>query len=103
MQMTPVQGVMVDNGAIKECGRKRIPKEYEYVDPDRYREAADPGLSRRPRRSFSSGSRVSTERCLSGKWIGKGFDMCAGFSGLGFKLGSAIGERMAQEIPDGEA
>ena len=33
----------------------------------------------------------------------KGFIMCAGFSGHGFKLGPAIGELMAEEIVDGKA
>jgi sarcosine oxidase subunit beta len=98
-----------------------FPKEYEYVDPDRYKEAADQSfieqtsalfLKRFP--SFKQALFVNAYTGLydvTPDWypiLGavdglKGFFMCAGFSGHGFKLGPAIGELMAEEILDGKA
>lgn len=98
-----------------------FPKEYEYVDPDHYKETADMEFIEETFQRF-------IERCPSFEtalfinaytglydvtpdWnpiLGKveeveGFYMCAGFSGHGFKIGPAIGEVMAEEILDGKA
>lgn len=98
-----------------------FPKDYEYVDPDRFKESADPTfieeasalfMKRFP--AFENALFVNAYTGLYdvtpdwypilGKVDGiKGFYMCAGFSGHGFKLGPSIGELMAEEILDGQA
>jgi sarcosine oxidase subunit beta len=98
-----------------------FPKEYEYVDPDRYKEAADPSfidesaallMKRLP--AFKKALFVNAYTGLYdvtpdwypilGRVEGlKGFIMCAGFSGHGFKLGPAVGELMSEEVIDGKA
>ncbi|MBM3775556.1 MAG: FAD-binding oxidoreductase, partial [Acidobacteria bacterium] len=98
-----------------------FPKEYEYVDPDRYKESADVEfiedathlfVERFP--SFDKALLVNAYTGLydvTPDWhpiLGKvdglnGFLMCAGFSGHGFKIGPSIGELMAEEVLDGGA
>jgi len=98
-----------------------FPKNYQFVDPDQYKEAADESFieesaallwKRLP--AFRKAIFVNAYTGLydvTPDWypiLGKvdevkGFYMCAGFSGHGFKLGPAIGELMAEEIVDGQA
>ncbi len=98
-----------------------FPKEYEYVDPDQYRERAnnsfieeswDLFIKRLP--AFSKAISVNAYTGLydvTPDWypiLGrveqvKGFIMCAGFSGHGFKIGPAVGELIAEEVVDGKA
>jgi sarcosine oxidase subunit beta len=100
---------------------KGFPKEYEYVDPDDYQERADLTfiedatalfIQRFP--SFENAIQINAYTGLydvTPDWypiLGaveelKGFYLCAGFSGHGFKLAPAIGELMAEEVIDGKA
>jgi sarcosine oxidase subunit beta len=97
------------------------PKPYEYVDPDHYREAADPsfieetsGLFVKRIPAFERALFVNAYTGLydvTPDWypiLGRvdaveGLIICAGFSGHGFKLGPSIGELMAEEVIDGKA
>lgn len=98
-----------------------FPKEYEYVNPDRFRESADIEfieeatallVERFP--AFEKALLISAHTGLydvTPDWhpiLGpvdgvKGFYMCAGFSGHGFKISPSIGELMAEEILDGKS
>jgi sarcosine oxidase subunit beta len=98
-----------------------FPKDYEYVDPDRYKEQVDTDfieecfalfVKRIPK--FEKALFVNAYTGLydvTPDWypiLGKveevpGFYMCAGFSGHGFKTGPAVGELMAEEVLDGQA
>ena len=98
-----------------------FPKEYDFVDPDHYKESVDTEFieetgSRFVERfpSFSKALFLSAYTGLydvTPDWhpiLGsvegiEGFYMCAGFSGHGFKIAPAIGELMAEEIVDGKA
>ena len=98
-----------------------FPKEYEYVDPDHYKESADVEfieqavslfVERFP--SYENALLVNAYTGLydvAEDWhpiLGKvtgvdGFYMCAGFSGHGFKIAPSVGELMAEEIVEGKA
>jgi len=98
-----------------------FPKEYEYVDPDHYRESADPKFIEEASTTFVKRIPAFEKALFVNAYTGlydvtpdwypilgrveevKGFIMCAGFSGHGFKLGPAIGELMAEEAIDGKA
>ena len=98
-----------------------FPKEYDFVDPDHYKESVDTEFieetgSRFVER-FPSFSKALFLNAYTGLYdvtpdwhpiLGsvegiEGFYMCAGFSGHGFKIAPAIGELMAEEIVDGKA
>jgi glycine/D-amino acid oxidase-like deaminating enzyme len=109
------------HGATQVLVGRGFPKEYEYVDPDKYKESADPKfieetsgrlMARVPR--FENALLMNAYTGLydvTPDWypvLGRveqvrGFILCAGFSGHGFKLGPAIGELMAEEVIDGKA
>jgi sarcosine oxidase subunit beta len=109
------------HGSTQTLLGRGFPKDYEYVDPDRYKEQVDTNFIEECSSLFMK--RIpSFERALfvnaytglydvTPDWypiLGKieevpGFYMCAGFSGHGFKIGPAIGELMAEEILDGQA
>ena len=98
-----------------------FPKEYEYVNPDRFKESADIEfiedttalfVERFP--SFENALLINAYTGLydvTPDWhpiLGpvdgvEGFHMCAGFSGHGFKIAPSIGELMAEEVLDGKA
>ncbi len=98
-----------------------FPKEYEYVNPDRFKESADiefiedaTGLFVERFPSFEKALLINAYTGLydvTPDWhpiLGpvdgvEGFHMCAGFSGHGFKIGPSIGELMAEEVMDGKA
>jgi sarcosine oxidase subunit beta len=98
-----------------------FPKDYEYVDPDHYKEAADTSFIEESSALFVQRMPAFENALFVNAYTGlydvtpdwypilgrveevKGFIMCAGFSGHGFKLGPAIGELMAEEIVDGKA
>ena len=96
------------------------PKEYEYVDPDSYREAVDFDFieesAKRMAARLPAYSNALVQHAYTGLYdvtpdwhpvLGRtsveGFFMAAGFSGHGFKLAPSIGELMAEEIVDGQA
>ncbi|MEW5978997.1 MAG: FAD-binding oxidoreductase [Acidobacteriota bacterium] len=107
------------DGATRTLVGRGFPKEYETVDPNRFKESADEAfieetLSRLRRRlpAFQAALAVTAYAGLydvTPDWhpiLGKtdgveGFYQCNGFSGHGFKLGPAIGEAMAEEILEG--
>lgn len=98
-----------------------FPKEYEYVDPDRYKEAADVEFIEDATRLFVERFPGFEKALLVNAYTGlydvtpdwhpilgkvdtvKGFYLCCGFSGHGFKIAPAIGELMAEEILNGGA
>jgi sarcosine oxidase, subunit beta len=98
-----------------------FPKDYEIVDPDAFKEAADSQFieetAGRFVQRFPSFEKALFIRAYTGLYdvtpdwypiLGKtdgvlGFYMCAGFSGHGFKIAPAVGELMAEEIIDGKA
>jgi sarcosine oxidase subunit beta len=98
-----------------------FPKDYEYVDPDHYRDTADPKFIEESAALFVRRLPAFEKALFVNSYTGlydvtpdwypilgrveevKGFIMCAGFSGHGFKLGPAIGELMAEEVIDGAA
>ena len=98
-----------------------FPKEYEYVNPDSFKESADiefiedaTGLFVERFPSFEKALLINAYTGLydvTPDWhpiLGpvdgvEGFHMCAGFSGHGFKIGPSIGELMAEEVLDGKA
>jgi glycine/D-amino acid oxidase-like deaminating enzyme len=109
------------HGATQTLLGRGFPKEYEYVDPDRFKESADLNfieetsgrlMVRVPR--FENALLLNAYTGLydvTPDWYpvlgrveqARGFILCAGFSGHGFKLGPAIGELMAEEVIDGKA
>jgi glycine/D-amino acid oxidase-like deaminating enzyme len=109
------------HGATQTLLGRGFPKPYEYVNPDSFKEAADPNfieetsallMARVPR--FENALLMNAYTGLydvTPDWypvLGRveqapGFVLCAGFSGHGFKLGPAIGELMAEEVIDGKA
>ena len=100
---------------------RRFPKDYEYIAPDHYREAADiefiEDTTRRLVERFPCFEKALFLNAYTGLYditpdwypiLGKvdgvrSFYMCAGFSGHGFKLAPSIGELMAEEVIDGKA
>ncbi len=109
-----------DGGTRTLLGRG-FPKPYEFVDPDHFKEQADidflDDMSRRFVERFPGFEKALFINSYVGLYdvtpdwypiLGKveglrGFHMCAGFSGHGFKLGPCIGELIAEEIIDGKA
>jgi sarcosine oxidase subunit beta len=93
-----------------------FPKDYEFVDPDLFRESASGAFVedtlKRLRHRFPSFRKALAIDAYTGLYdvtpdwypiLGqtqavKGFYLCAGFSGHGFKIGPAVGEVMAEEI-----
>jgi len=98
-----------------------FPKPYEYVDPDHYREQADMNFIEECSMLLTQRFPCFSDAVFINAYTGlydvtpdwhpilgkvdrvKGFYMCAGFSGHGFKTGPAVGELMAEEILDGKA
>jgi glycine/D-amino acid oxidase-like deaminating enzyme len=98
-----------------------FPKEYEYVDPDHYKESADPKFIDETSSLFTTRMPTFEDALMVNAYTGlydvtpdwypvlgrvsdvKGLVLCAGFSGLGFKLAPAIGELIAEEVVDGRA
>ena len=97
-----------------------FPKEYEYVNPDRFRETIDFDFVEETKGRLNDRLPAYTDSLVIGGKTGlyditpdwhpvlgptpvDGFFVAAGFSGHGFKLGPAIGELMAEEIVDGKA
>ncbi len=109
------------DGKARSLLGRGFPKPYEYVDPDNYKEEADPEFiedaSGRLVQRFPAFENALFMNAYAGLYdvtpdwypiLGKvdeleGFYMCAGFSGHGFKLGPCIGELMAEEVVDGKA
>ena len=97
------------------------PKDYEIVEPDGYNQEVDVDFIKETTKrlqtrwpSFDSILAIDSYTGLydvTPDWhpvLGsvdgvEGFQICAGFSGHGFKIGPAIGELMAEEIMDGRA
>ena len=97
-----------------------FPKEYEYVNPDRFRETLDSDFIEETKARLTHRLPAYADGLVMGGKTGlyditpdwhpvlgstavDGFFVAAGFSGHGFKLAPAIGELMAQEIVDGKA
>src|SRR5688572_3966373 len=98
-----------------------FPKEYEHVDPDRYKESADTNFIREASGRFVERFPAFKDAMLINAYTGlydvtpdwhpilgrtervKNLVLCAGFSGHGFKLAPSIGELMAEEVIDGAA
>jgi glycine/D-amino acid oxidase-like deaminating enzyme len=109
------------DGRTRTLLGRGYPKEYEYVDPDHFREEVDHSFleeaSERLIRRLPAFERALMVRAYTGLYdvtpdwhpvLGRvdgldGFYLCAGFSGHGFKIGPAVGEVMAEEILDGAA
>ena len=107
-------------GATRTLVGRGFPKDYEFVDPDQFKESAsnlfvEETLARLRDRipAFKNALAINAYTGLydvTPDWypiLGKaegvdGFYLCTGFSGHGFKIGPAIGEVMAEEIVDGE-
>ena len=107
-------------GATRTLVGRGFPKDYEFVDPDQFKESAsslfvEETLARLRDRlpAFKNALAISAYTGLydvTPDWypiLGKaegvdGFYLCTGFSGHGFKIGPAIGEVMAEEIVNGE-
>jgi sarcosine oxidase, subunit beta len=107
------------DGQTRTLVGRGFPKEYEYVEPDHYREGVDiefiQETTGRLVRRIPAFERALLINAYTGLYdvtpdwypiLGKveelrGFYMCAGFSGHGFKIGPSIGEVMAEEILDG--
>jgi sarcosine oxidase subunit beta len=107
-------------GATRTLVGRGFPKDYEFVDPDQFKESASGAFveetlgrlrSRLP--AFKNARAINAYTGLydvTPDWypiLGKsetvrGFYLCAGFSGHGFKIGPAIGEVMAEEIMHGQ-
>jgi len=97
-----------------------FPKDYEFVDPDQFKESAsgafvEETLQRLRERlpAFDKALAINAYTGLYdvtpdwypilGRGEGvKGLYLCAGFSGHGFKTAPAVGEVMAEEIVNGE-
>jgi sarcosine oxidase subunit beta len=98
-----------------------FPKPYEYVDPDQFKDGADPEFIEEASELLMARIPAYKEALFLNAYTGLydvtpdwhpilgkvasvgGFYMCAGFSGHGFKLGPCIGELMAEEVLDGGA
>lgn len=109
------------DGASRMLVGRGYPKDYEIVEPDGYNQEVDVDFIKETTKrlqtrwpSFDSILAVNSYTGLydvTPDWhpvLGRvdgieGFQMCAGFSGHGFKIGPAIGELMAEEIMDGRA
>jgi glycine/D-amino acid oxidase-like deaminating enzyme len=107
-------------GETRTLVGRGFPKDYEFVDPDQFKESASGAFvedtlgrlrSRLP--AFKNARAINAYTGLydvTPDWypiLGKceavrGLYLCAGFSGHGFKIGPAIGEVMAEEIVDGQ-
>jgi glycine/D-amino acid oxidase-like deaminating enzyme len=98
-----------------------FPKEYEYVDPNHYEEKADTKFIEETSGRFVKRFPSFEVALFLNAYVGlydvtpdwhpilgevrelKGFYMCAGFSGHGFKTAPAIGECLAEEILYGKS
>ncbi len=98
-----------------------FPKEYEYVDPNQYQEKADTKFIEETSSRFVQRFPSFEVALFLNAYVGlydvtpdwhpilgevrelKGFYMCAGFSGHGFKTAPAIGECLAEEILHGKS
>ena len=108
-------------GAARALVGRGFPKDYEYVDPDGYKQEVDGSfiaeVSERLHERWPCFDKILALNSYTGLYdvtpdwhpvLGhvdgiEGFYLCAGFSGHGFKIGPAIGEVMAEEIVDGSA
>lgn len=108
------------DGETRTLVGRGFPKDYEFVDPDQFKESASGAFVeetlRRLRHRLPSFRKALAINAYTGLYdvtpdwhpiLGpteavKGFYLCAGFSGHGFKTGPAIGEIMAEEIARGE-
>jgi glycine/D-amino acid oxidase-like deaminating enzyme len=107
-------------GATRTLVGRGFPKDYEFVDPDQFKESASGafveetlGRLRSRLAAFKNARAINAYTGLydvTPDWypiLGKseavrGLYLCAGFSGHGFKIGPAIGEVMAEEIVNGQ-
>jgi glycine/D-amino acid oxidase-like deaminating enzyme len=108
------------HGATQTILGRGFPKDYEYVDPDSYRETADPTFIEEASARLMSRVPKFEDALLINAYTGlydvtpdwypvlgrvdqvKGLILCAGFSGHGFKLGPCIGELRAEEVLNGK-
>lgn len=108
-------------GGTRTLLGRGFPKEYEYVDPDHFKESADTEFIEEATRRFVDRFPSFETAMLVNAYTGlydvtpdwhpilgavdgvKGFYMCAGFSGHGFKIGPSIGEVMTEEVLDGRS
>ncbi len=108
-------------GSTQTLLGRGFPKDYEYVDPDQYKESADANFIQEATGRFIERFPAFEKALLINAYTGlydvtpdwhpilgrveqvKGLVLCAGFSGHGFKLAPSIGELMAEEVLDGAA
>ncbi len=108
-------------GGTRTLLGRGFPKEYEYVDPDHFKESADTEFIEEATKRFVDRFPSFETAMLVNAYTGlydvtpdwhpilgavdgvKGFYMCAGFSGHGFKIGPSIGEVMTEEVLDGRS
>ncbi|MFN0168238.1 MAG: NAD(P)/FAD-dependent oxidoreductase [Bryobacteraceae bacterium] len=108
-------------GGTRTLLGRGFPKEYEYVDPDHFKESADTEFIEEATKRFVDRFPSFEAAMLVNAYTGlydvtpdwhpilgavdgvKGFYMCAGFSGHGFKIGPSIGEVMTEEVLDGRS